>query len=44
MKSIASRVSDGRMLALIKSWLVMTVVEKDDKGGKRSTNRARSKR
>ncbi len=44
MKSIARRVSDGRMLALIKSWLIMPVVEEDDKGGKRRTNRARKER
>ena len=44
MKSIARRVSDGRMLGLIKSWLVMPVVEEDEKGGKRRTNRARKER
>jgi len=44
MKSITRRVSDGRMLALIKSWLIMPVVEEDDKGGKRRTNRARRER
>ncbi len=44
MKSIARRVSDGRVLGLIKSWLVMPVVEEDDKGGKRRTNRARRER
>ncbi len=44
MKSIARRVSDGRVLGLIKSWLVMPVVEEDEKGGKRRTNRARSER
>ena len=31
MKSIARRVSDGRMLGLIKSWLVMPVQEDDGK-------------
>lgn len=41
MRSIARRVSDGRMLALIKAWLTMAVVEEDGKGGKRRTNRAR---
>ena len=35
MKSIARRVSDGAMLALIKSWLEMAVEEDDGKGGKR---------
>ena len=44
MKSIARRVSDGHMLALIKSWLIMPVVEEDDKGGQRRTNRARKER
>ena len=37
MRSIARRVSDGAMLALIKSWLEMAVEEQDGKGGKRRT-------
>jgi RNA-directed DNA polymerase len=37
MKSIARRVSDGAMLALIKAWLEMAVEEDDGKGGKRRT-------
>jgi group II intron reverse transcriptase/maturase len=37
MKSIARRVSDGAMLALIKSWLEMAVEEDDGKGNKRRT-------
>ena len=41
MKSLARRISDGRMLELIKSWLVMPVAEDDGKAGKRLTNRAR---
>ena len=41
MKSIARRVSDGRMLRLIKMWLEMPVEEDDGKGGRRRTNRAR---
>ena len=41
MKSLARRISDGRMLGLIKSWLVMPVEEDNGKGGKRLTNRAR---
>ena len=41
MKSLARRISDGRMLGLIKAWLVMPVVEEDGKGGSRRTNRAR---
>ena len=44
MKSIARRVSDGRMLGLIKAWLEMPVVEEDGKGGTRRTNRARKDR
>ena len=44
MKSVARRVSDGRMLGLIKAWLVMPVEEDDGKGGKRRTNRARKER
>ena len=41
MKSIARRVSDGRMLGLIKAWLEMPVEEDDGEGGKRRTNRSR---
>jgi RNA-directed DNA polymerase len=37
MKSIARRVSDASMLALIKSWLEMAVEEDDGKGNKRRT-------
>ena len=37
MKSVARRVSDGAMLALIKSWLEMAVEEDDGKGNKRPT-------
>ena len=44
MKSIARRVSDGRMLGLIKAWLEMPVEEDDGKGGKRRTSRARKER
>ena len=44
MKSIARRISDGRMLGLIKAWLEMPVEEDDGKGGKRRTNRARKER
>ena len=44
MRSIARRVSDGRMLGWIKRWLEMAVVEEDGKGGKRRTNRARRER
>ena len=44
IKSIARRVSDGRMLGLIKAWLEMPVVEEDGDGGTRRTNRARKER
>ncbi len=44
MKSIARRVSDGRMLKLIKAWLEMPVEEDDGKGGRRRTNRGRWER
>ena len=44
MKSIARRVSDGRMLGLIKAWLEMPVIEEDGKGGSRRTSRARKER
>ena len=44
MKSIARRVSDGRMLGLIKAWLEMPIEEDDGKGGKRRTSRARKER
>ena len=41
MRSVARRVSDGRLLGWIKAWLEMPVEEDDGKGGKRRTNRAR---
>ena len=44
LKSFARRISDGRMLKLIKAWLEMAVEEDDGKGGKRRTNRARRER
>ena len=44
LKSLARRISDGRMLWLIKAWLEMPVEEDDGKGGKRRTNRARRER
>ena len=37
MKSVARRVSDGAMLAMIKSWLEMAVEEDDGKGNKQRT-------
>jgi group II intron reverse transcriptase/maturase len=42
LKSVARRVSDGAMLALIKSWLEMPVEETDGRGGKRRTTRNRN--
>ena len=44
VKSFARRISDGRMLKLLKGWLEMPVEEDDGKGGKRRTNRARKER
>lgn len=41
MKSVARRVSDGSMLALVKAWLQMAVEEDDGHGGKRRTTVAR---
>ena len=43
IKSIARRVSDGRMLKLIKAWLEMPVEEDDGEGGKRRRNRGASR-
>ena len=44
IRSIARRVSDGRMLKWIKAWLEMPVEEDDGKGGKRRRNRGRKQR
>ena len=44
MKCVARRVSDGRILSLIKAWLEMPVMENTGKGGYRRTNRARRER
>ena len=41
MRSIARRVSDGRLLGWIKAWLEMAVEEDDGHGSRRRTNRAR---
>jgi group II intron reverse transcriptase/maturase len=42
MQSVARRVSDGAVLALIKAWLMMPVEEEDDgRGGGRRTTRAK---
>jgi len=44
LRSIARRISDGRMLGWVKSWLEMAVEEDDGHGGRRLTNRARRER
>ena len=44
LKSVARRVSDGRMLGWVKAWLEMAVEEDDGKGGKHRTNRSRRER
>ena len=44
MRSIARRVSDGRLLGWVKAWLEMAVEEDDGRGGRRLTNRARRER
>ena len=44
MKSIARRVSDGRLLGWVKAWLEMAVEEDDGRGCRRRTNRARHER
>ena len=41
MKSMARRISDGKMLGLIKMWLEMPIETDDGKGGKGRSNRAR---
>ena len=44
MKSVARRICDGRMLALIKMWLVMPVEETDERGRKQRTTRAKDQK
>ena len=44
LRSIARRVSDGRLLGWVKLWLEMAVDEDDGHGGRRRTNRARRER
>ena len=44
LRSMARRVSDGRLLGLVKAWLEMPVEEDSGQGGKRRTNRARRER
>jgi hypothetical protein len=44
MQSVARRVSDRQMLALIKSWLKVPVEERDDRGNRRMTGGKKSRR
>ena len=44
IRSVARRVSDGRMLKWIKAWLEMPLEEDDGKGGRRRRNRGRRQR
>ena len=44
MKCVARRVSDGKMLHLIKMWLTSPIEETDEKGKKRYTGGKKSKR
>jgi group II intron reverse transcriptase/maturase len=44
LKSLARRISDGALLALLKQWLQMPVEESDGRGGKRRSNPARRHR
>ena len=44
LRSIARRVSDGRLLGWVKAWLEMAVEEDDGHGGRHLTNRARRER
>jgi group II intron reverse transcriptase/maturase len=41
MKSVARRISDRRMLRMIKMWLQMPVEERDDRGHRQRTTRAK---
>lgn len=44
MKSVARRVSDGKMLRLIKAWLKTPVEETDERGKRRMTGGKKSRR
>lgn len=44
MRSVARRISDRHMLALLKQWLVVPVEEADGRGGKRRTTRAKDEK
>ncbi len=41
LKSLARRISDGAMLALLKAWLEMAVEEEDEQGKKQRTTHAK---
>jgi group II intron reverse transcriptase/maturase len=41
-RCLARRISDGRMLALLKSWLEAPVEETDERGTRRRSNRAKA--
>ncbi|VVM07628.1 group II intron reverse transcriptase/maturase [Methylacidimicrobium tartarophylax] len=43
MKSLARRISDGVMLALLKAWLEMPVEEEEERGRKRRTTQAKDR-
>ena len=44
MQSVARRVSDRHLLALVKQWLVVAVEEDDGRGGTRRTTRAKDEK
>lgn len=44
MRSVARRISDRHLLALIKQWLVVPVEEDDGRGGRRRTTRSRDEK
>ena len=44
MQSVARRISDRHMLALIKSWLKVPVEERDERGNRRMTGGKKSRR
>ena len=44
MKSVARRISDRHLLALLKQWLVVPVEEDDGRGGWRRTTRAKDEK
>lgn len=44
MQSVARRISDRQMLALIKSWLKVPVEERDDRGNRRMSGGKKSRR